>query len=56
MARIAIVTGIGGQDGYYLSELLRSKGYDVFGVELPGKFVFAWLVFAIVCGGCGNGK
>jgi GDPmannose 4,6-dehydratase len=39
VARIAIVTGIGGQDGYYLSELLRSKGYEVFGVELPGKFV-----------------
>ncbi|MFL5971711.1 MAG: GDP-mannose 4,6-dehydratase, partial [Gaiellaceae bacterium] len=32
MARRALVTGIGGQDGTYLSELLRGKGYDVVGV------------------------
>ena len=37
MARIALVTGIAGQDGFYLSELLRSKGYEIYGVELPGK-------------------
>ena len=37
MARIALVTGIAGQDGYYLSTLLRSKGYEVHGIELPGK-------------------
>jgi GDPmannose 4,6-dehydratase len=37
VARIALVTGIAGQDGFYLSNLLRSKGYDVHGVELPGK-------------------
>jgi GDPmannose 4,6-dehydratase len=28
----ALVTGITGQDGLYLSELLLSKGYDVFGL------------------------
>src|SRR6476620_5571783 len=28
----ALVTGITGQDGLYLSELLLSKGYEVFGL------------------------
>jgi len=32
MARIAIVTGIMGQDGSLLAELLLSKGYDVHGI------------------------
>jgi GDPmannose 4,6-dehydratase len=31
----AIITGIGGQDGSYLAELLLEKGYEVHGVELP---------------------
>ncbi len=29
----ALITGISGQDGSYLSELLFSKGYEVFGLE-----------------------
>lgn len=28
----ALVTGITGQDGYYLSELLREQGYDIVGM------------------------
>jgi len=32
MARRALITGIGGQDGSLLAELLLAKGYDVFGV------------------------
>jgi GDPmannose 4,6-dehydratase len=28
----ALITGITGQDGQYLAEFLRSKGYDVFGL------------------------
>ncbi|TAL44744.1 MAG: GDP-mannose 4,6-dehydratase [Salinibacterium sp.] len=28
----ALITGVTGQDGYYLSKLLLSKGYDVFGL------------------------
>src|SRR5712664_2125000 len=32
MSRRAIITGITGQDGSYLAELLLSKGYDVVGV------------------------
>ena len=27
----ALITGITGQDGYYLSKLLIEKGYEVFG-------------------------
>ena len=29
--RVALITGIGGQDGSYLAELLLSKGYTVRG-------------------------
>jgi GDPmannose 4,6-dehydratase len=32
MAKRALITGITGQDGAYLSELLLQKGYEVFGV------------------------
>src|SRR4029079_11941457 len=32
----ALVTGIGGQDGSYLAELLLERGYDVTGVIKPG--------------------
>ena len=28
----ALITGITGQDGSYLAELLLDKGYEVFGV------------------------
>ena len=28
----ALITGITGQDGSYLAELLLSKGYDVYGI------------------------
>ena len=33
MAKIALITGITGQDGAYLAELLLSKGYIVHGVK-----------------------
>ena len=32
MKKKALITGITGQDGSYLTELLLSKGYDVFGM------------------------
>ncbi len=32
MAKRALITGITGQDGSYLAELLLDKGYDVFGL------------------------
>jgi GDPmannose 4,6-dehydratase len=37
VARVALITGIAGQDGFYLSQLLRSKGYEVYGLDRPGK-------------------
>lgn len=33
----ALVTGIGGQDGSYLAELLLSRGVEVIGVERPDR-------------------
>ena len=32
MSKVALITGITGQDGSYLAELLISKGYDVHGI------------------------
>jgi GDPmannose 4,6-dehydratase len=32
MSRVALITGITGQDGSYLSELLLEKAYDVWGI------------------------
>ena len=33
MGKVALITGVTGQDGAYLSELLLSKGYSVHGVK-----------------------
>ena len=33
MSKVALITGITGQDGSYLSELLLSKGYEVHGIK-----------------------
>jgi len=33
MAKIALITGVTGQDGAYLSDLLLAKGYDVHGIK-----------------------
>lgn len=33
MSKVALITGITGQDGAYLAELLISKGYEVHGVK-----------------------
>ncbi|TIP61946.1 MAG: NAD-dependent epimerase/dehydratase family protein, partial [Mesorhizobium sp.] len=32
MTKTALITGITGQDGAYLAELLLSKGYEVHGL------------------------
>jgi len=32
MAKRALITGITGQDGYHLAELLHEKGYEIYGV------------------------
>ncbi len=33
MAKVALITGITGQDGAYLAELLLNKGYEVHGIK-----------------------
>jgi GDPmannose 4,6-dehydratase len=33
---IALITGVAGQDGSYLAELLLEKGYEVHGIARPG--------------------
>ncbi len=35
----ALVTGIAGQDGWYLSKLLLGKGYEVVGCGRPGTLL-----------------
>lgn len=37
MTKTALITGITGQDGYYLSKLLLGKGYRVVGLVPPGR-------------------
>ena len=37
MSKRALITGISGQDGSYLSDLLLSKGYEVFGFVLRNE-------------------
>lgn len=37
MSRVALITGINGQDGYYLSQLLESKDYEVHGIASCSK-------------------
>ena len=32
MAKVALITGVTGQDGSYLSEFLLEKGYEVHGI------------------------
>jgi GDPmannose 4,6-dehydratase len=36
-ARRALITGIAGQDGSYLAELLLDRGYEVVGMVRPGR-------------------
>jgi GDPmannose 4,6-dehydratase len=31
--KVALITGVTGQDGAYLAELLLSKGYEVHGIK-----------------------
>ncbi len=37
MGKVAIITGITGQDGSYLAELLLKKNYKVYGICKPNK-------------------
>ena len=33
MSNVALITGVTGQDGAYLAELLLAKGYEVHGIK-----------------------
>ena len=44
MAKRAIITGITGQDGSYLAELLLEKGYDVTGVVRRSSSPNLWRI------------
>lgn len=35
MLKRALITGIAGQDGSYLADALLSRGYEVYGIDLP---------------------
>jgi len=37
----ALIFGAGGQDGYYLSELLKQKNFEVIGISRHGNFINA---------------
>jgi len=48
MSKRAIITGITGQDGSYLAELLLSKGYEVYGVVRRSSAPNLWRIQHIV--------
>ena len=47
MAKTAIITGITGQDGAYLAELLLDKGYTVFGTFRRTSSVNFWRIIEL---------
>jgi GDP-mannose 4,6-dehydratase len=38
----ALITGINGQDGSYLAEILLEKGYEVYGLIKKEKCDYFW--------------
>ena len=48
MSKRAIITGITGQDGSYLAELLLSKGYEVIGVVRRSSSPNYWRIHHLV--------
>ena len=47
MSKTAIITGITGQDGAYLAELLLSRGYNVFGTYRRTSSTNFWRIAAL---------
>jgi GDPmannose 4,6-dehydratase len=43
----ALITGIGGQDGSYLAELLLAKGYEVHGIVRRSSTINTWRLDSI---------
>ena len=48
MRKRAIITGVTGQDGSYLAELLLEKGYDVYGVVRRASAANYWRIESIL--------
>ncbi len=44
MAKRALITGITGQDGSYLAELLLDKGYEVYGIVRRASTTNYWRI------------
>ena len=44
MAKRALITGITGQDGSYLAELLLGKGYEVHGIVRRASTTNYWRI------------
>lgn len=38
MSKVALITGVTGQDGSYLAEFLLEKGYEVHGIKGELRF------------------
>jgi GDPmannose 4,6-dehydratase len=48
MAKRALITGITGQDGSYLAELLLDKGYEVFGIVRRASTTNYWRIESLL--------
>ena len=48
MPKRAIITGVTGQDGSYLAELLLEKGYDVYGIVRRASTTNYWRIESIL--------
>ena len=44
MAKVALITGVTGQDGSYLVELLLEKGYQVHGMVRQSSTINTWRI------------
>ena len=47
MSKVALITGVTGQDGSYLAEFLLEKGYEVHGIKRRASSfnTDAWITF-----------
>lgn len=56
MRNIALITGVTGQDGAYLAELLLNKGYEVHGLKRRSSSFNTGRIDHLNIGGPGNGR
>ena len=47
--KVALITGINGQDGSYLAEFLVDKGYEVWGTVKPLVWIAFMIKLKIIC-------